>query len=350
MLQRSIRASGTTVVILLLIAAVAAFGPACSKDKSGSEGQPSGTSGVAARGEGTGAVVAKVNGKAITEDQLTKETQRLAAAMGGQGDPQQMAAIRKQAIEVMINRMLLERAIADEKVKVPRDQVVARMEEMKKSFPSEQAFNERLAGMGVSLQDFDREIETGLAFEALFARHGGNPAPPSEAEMKSFYDSNLQSFKQPEQVTASHILVALGKDDTDAQKAEKRAKAAKIRGELLAGADFAQEATQYSDCPSKQQGGNLGTFSKDKMVPEFANAAFALKVGELSDIVETPFGYHIIKVTAHEQPRDVPYEESKADIAAYLVDQGKQAAINSYIQSLRSGAKIEYADAPGTVQ
>ena len=350
MLQRSIRTSGTVAVIVFLIAAVAAFGPACSKDKSGAEGQSGGASNVATGAAGKGAVVVKVNGKAITESEVATEAQRLASAMGGQGDPQQMPAIRRQAVEVTINRMLLEQAIASENVKVPKEQVVARMEEMKKSFPSEQAFNERLAAMGVSLQEFDREIEVGLGFEALFAKHGGNPPPPSEAEMRSFYDSNVQSFKQPERVTASHILVAVGQGDTDAQKAEKRAKAAKIRSELVGGADFAQEATQYSDCPSKQQGGNLGTFSRDKMVPEFANAAFALKVGDLSDVVETQFGYHIIKVTAHEQSRDIPFEESKADIAAYLVDQGKQAAINSYIQTLRNGAKIEYADTTGMGQ
>jgi len=354
MLQRSIRASSAIAVALFLIAALAAFGPGCAKDKSSTEGQTGGASGVGTGAAGKGAVVDKVNGKAITEDAVANETRRLAAAMGGQADPQQMqsmgSVLRKQALEVMINRMLLEQAIANENVKVPREQVIARMDEMKKSFPSEQAFNERLATMGVPLQEFEREIEMGLAFEALFAKHGGNPAPPTEAEMKSFYDSNPDMFKQPERVTASHILVAVGKDDTEAQKAEKRAKAAKIRGELLAGVDFAQEAAQYSDCPSKQQGGNLGTFSRDRMVPEFSNAAFALKIGDLSDIVESQFGYHIIKVTAHEQPKNLSFEDSKADISAYLVDQGKQTAINSYIQSLRGGAKIEYADTTGTGQ
>ena len=348
MLRRSIQASSAIVVALFLIASLV-VGPGCSKDKASTEGQTGGatqTGGaakVATGGASKGAVVAKVNGKAITEDQVAMEIKRLGAAMGGQPDP-------RQAVEMMINRMLLEQAIANENVKVPKEEVVARMDEMKKSFPSEQAFNERLAAMGVPLQQFEREIELGLGFEALFARHGGNPASPTEAEMKSFYDSNPDMFKQPERVTASHILVAVGEGDTDAQKAEKRAKAVKIRSELVAGADFAQEAAQYSDCPSKQQGGSLGTFSRERMVPEFSNAAFALKVGELSDIVQSKYGYHIIKVSAHEQPRDISFEESKSDLAAYLVDQGKQNAVNSYIQSLRGGAKIEYADTTGMGQ
>ena len=353
MSHRSILASSMIAIVLLLIAALAVLGPACSKEKSGTD-QTGGATGMATGGGGTGAVIAKVNGKAITEGEVERETQRLRATLGSQADPQQLAGmqgvIRKQAVEMMINRMLLEQAVAKENVKVSRDQVVARMEEMKKSFPSEQAFNERLAAMGISAQDFEREIQLGMDFEALFAKHGGSQAPPSDADMKAFYDSNPDQFKQPEQVTASHILVQVNENDTPAQKAEKRAKAEKIRSDLVGGADFAQEASQYSDCPSKQQGGNLGTFSRDKMVPEFANAAFALKIGQLSDIVETQYGYHIIKVTAHDQPRTVSFDESREQIATYLADQGKQSAINAYIQELRGGAKIEYADTTGMGQ
>lgn len=297
-------------------------------------------------------MVAKVNGRTITEAEVSKETQRLAASMAGQVDPQQMASmkgmVRKQAIEMMINRVLLEQAAKKEGIAVAKDTVAARLSDIKKSFPSEQAFTERVAAMGVTTQDFEKEIETSLQFETLLAKHTSAAKQPAQEEMKAFYDSNIDKFKQPEQIQASHVLVQVAKTDTDAQKAEKRAKAEKILGDLKGGADFAQTAAQYSDCPSKEQGGDLGYFTKGRMVPAFEAAAFALKVGEMSGVVQTDFGYHIIKVTDRQPARDVPFEEAQANISGYLQDQAKQQEIGSYIQTLRGSAQIEYGDTTGT--
>lgn len=297
-------------------------------------------------------MVAKVNGRTITEAEVSKETQRLAASMAGQVDPQQMASmkgmVRKQAIEMMINRVLLEQAAKKEGIAVAKDTVAARLSDIKKSFPSEQAFTERVAAMGVTTQDFEKEIETSLQFETLLAKHTSAAKQPTQEEMKAFYDSNIDKFKQPEQIQASHVLVQVAKTDTDAQKAEKRAKAEKILGDLKGRADFAQTAAQYSDCPSKEQGGDLGYFTKGRMVPAFEAAAFALKVGEMSGVVQTDFGYHIIKVTDRQPARDVPFEEAQANISGYLQDQAKQQEIGSYIQTLRGSAQIEYGDTTGT--
>jgi peptidyl-prolyl cis-trans isomerase C len=256
--------------------------------------------------------------------------------------------VRKQAIEMMINRTLLEQTAKKEGVAVAKDTVAARMNDIKKSFPSEQAFTERVATMGVTPLEFEKEIEMGLQFEALLAKHTTDVKQPTLEEMKAFYDSNLDKFKQPEQVQASHVLVAVGKTDTDAQKTEKRAKAEKVLSDLKGGADFAQTAAQYSDCPSKNQGGNLGYFGKGQMIPAFEAAAFALKVGDMSGVVQTDYGYHVIKVTDRKPPRDVTFEEAQRDIGAYLTDQAKQVAINSYIQTLRGAAKVEYGDTTGT--
>jgi peptidyl-prolyl cis-trans isomerase C len=293
-------------------------------------------------------MVAKVNGKKITEDMVSAETKRMAATMGANANPQQMASmggmLRKQAIEVMINRMLLSDAASKEGVTVPREEVTARVDEVKKNFPSEQAFTERIAAMGMSLPDLEKEIESGLTFEALLAKHTGEAHTPTADEVKAFYDSNPTQFHQPERVRASHILIAFADGDTDAQKAEKRAKAVKIREDLVRGADFAETAAMYSDCPSKENGGDLDYFTKGRMVKPFEDAAFALKVNQLSDIVQTDFGYHIIKVTDHTAEREIPLDEARQDIVSYLEDQQKEAAVGSYIQSLRASAKIEYAD------
>jgi peptidyl-prolyl cis-trans isomerase C len=351
-MHRQIRFVAFVMVALLAAAAMVAVAPGCAKDKSGAGDQEAG--GALAQSGGSKNMVAKVNGKTITEAEVSKETQRLTAAMGGQADPQQMASakgmVRRQAIEMMINRTLLEQAAKNEGIAVARDTVAARMTAMKSSFPSEQAFAERLAAMGITSQDFEKEIETGIQFETLLAKHTSDVKAPTMEEMKAYYDSNPEDFRQPEQIQASHILVQLAQTDTDAQKAEKRARAGKILADLKGGADFAQTASQFSDCPSKRDGGNLGYFRRGQMVPAFETAAFALKVGEMSGVVETNFGYHIIKLTDHKPARDVSFEEAQRDISGYLTDQAKQQAIGSYLQTLRGAAQIEYGDTAGTGQ
>jgi peptidyl-prolyl cis-trans isomerase C len=345
------RSASITVIIALALAGVlAVFGTSCSKEKTG-QGD-SGAKGTLAQAKGNTKMVAKVNGTKITEDEITKETERLTMQMGGQANPQQMeamkGALRKQAIESMISRALLEQAAKKEGIKASKEDVAARMADIKKNFASEQEFTDRIKSMGMTPEDVQREIESGLSFEALLAKHTSDVKTPTEADLRSFYDSNRSEFQQPERVKASHILVTVAKDDTEAQKAEKLAKITKIRNDLKGGADFAQTATQYSDCPSKEKGGDLGYFGKGQMVPPFENAAFALKMGDLSDIVQTDFGYHIIKVTDRQEARDIPFEEAKQDIASYLDNQGKQAAVSTYIEGLRTAAKIEYADTTGT--
>jgi peptidyl-prolyl cis-trans isomerase C len=333
---------------IVLLAALALVVSACSKEKAGSDEQGGGT---IAKQASPDAMVAKVNGKKITEDMVGKEMDRLASTAGANADPQQMAqmrgVLRKQAIENMINRTLLEAAAAKEGVTVAREQVTSRLDEIKKSFPSEQEFNQRISMMGMTPQALEQEIETGIKFESLLAKHTGEIKTPTAEEIAAFYDTNRSRFQQAERIRARHILVSVGKDDTPAQKAEKRAKAAKIRADLVAGADFATTAAQVSDCPSKQQGGDLGFFGRGMMVPAFETAAFALKVGELSDIVETDFGYHLINVTEHEDAREVPLEEARQSIIGNLEDQQKQTAVNAYIQGLRSAAKIDYAENAG---
>ena len=113
-------------------------------------------------------------------------------------------------------------------------------------------------------------------------------------------------------------------------------------------ADFASMAQEHSSCPSKTRGGDLGFFPRGQMVGEFEEVAFALDVGQISDVVETKFGFHIITVTDKKAASTVPFDQSKADITAFLDNQKEQQAVASYIDSLRSIATIQYADTSST--
>ncbi|MBZ2174417.1 peptidylprolyl isomerase [Schnuerera sp. xch1] len=129
----------------------------------------------------------------------------------------------------------------------------------------------------------------------------------SEEEMEEFYNTQQENFKVPEKVRASHILI----DDEE--------KANSILSEINDGLSFGEAAKKYSTCPSKENGGDLGEFSRGKMVPEFENAAFDMKEGEISEPVKSQFGYHIIKVTGKKEPSISSFEEVKDQIEKHLV-------------------------------
>ena len=125
-------------------------------------------------------------------------------------------------------------------------------------------------------------------------------ANPAAEEISAFYQQNIDSFKVPESVSASHILIAFDEEDTDETKAEKKAKIEALKTQVDSGASFEELASANSDCPSSQRGGDLGSFGRGQMVPEFEQAAFNMETGAVSSAVETQYGYHLIKVTGHE--------------------------------------------------
>jgi len=134
-----------------------------------------------------------------------------------------------------------------------------------------------------------------------------NSVSVTEDEIVNYYNNNKESFKTAESVKASHILV---KDEKEANDIIK---------EIDNGLAFEEAATKYSSCPSKAKGGDLGYFSKGQMVPEFENAAFAMKEGEVSEPVKTQFGYHIIKLVDKKEPVMNSFEEVKDQIGQFLL-------------------------------
>jgi peptidyl-prolyl cis-trans isomerase C len=133
-------------------------------------------------------------------------------------------------------------------------------------------------------------------------------------------------------------------DDSEEVKKEKHDKLSGLRSEIVNGADFSDTASKHSDCPSKSQGGDLGFFSREMMVQPFSDAAFNLKTGGLSEIVETQFGYHLIKVTDHHEAGIPPLEQVKEDIKNFLGQQNQQQAFEKYIGELRKNSEIEYGE------
>ena len=159
----------------------------------------------------------------------------------------------------------------------------------------------------------------------------------SDAEIDAFYKQNLQQYQTPEEVRASHILLKTeGKNEADVQ-----AKAAEVLKRAKAGEDFAALAKANSEDGSASQGGDLGPFPRGRMVPEFDKVAFSLKPGEISDVVTTEFGYHIIKLTEKKEAAAIPLDQVKPQVLEYLTNQKKQERVDGFIDEAKKRAKIE---------
>jgi len=332
------------LTMVLAITLVLSTNGCSKKSKDGSKGDSASVAEAALSGN----VVAKVGGKPITMLDIKRQEAMLTQQLQGYADSAQIVAmqptIRKQAVDNAINRLLLEGALDKSGAKVDPKTVDERMSYFRKNFVSDEAYNADLAKRGMTPEQFRREIEIGILAEELFNKRTASIKPVSDADARAFYDANEERFAQPERVKASHILLQVNKDDSDAIRAQKKAEAQRILGELKKGADFAELARKYSDCPSKQQGGDLGYFERGRMDPTFEKAAFGLKTGQMSGIVETPFGYHIIKTTDHTAASTAPFDQAKQNIIQYLTEQKKQQALTAYFDSLRGASNIQILD------
>jgi peptidyl-prolyl cis-trans isomerase C len=162
-----------------------------------------------------------------------------------------------------------------------------------------------------------------------------------ESQVKDFYDKNPAQFQQPEGFRASHILVRVDANATDAQRKEARATIEAVQKQLQGGADFATVAKEKSQDGSASNGGDLNFFRKGQMVEPFQKAVEALKIGEISGIVETQFGYHIIKLTDKQPARTVPLAEVSTRIGQFLTMRAQQEKANEFVQGLKAKSKIE---------
>lgn len=154
-------------------------------------------------------------------------------------------------------------------------------------------------------------------------------AEVKDEDVKKFYEENKDAFKQPESANASHILV------------EEEDKAREIYEKIQKGEDFEELAKEFSTCPSKEKGGNLGTFTKGQMVKEFEDAVFENEVGTITEPVKTQFGYHIIKINEKNDSKELAFDEVKDKIVEQVRRQKEQELYNEKITELKDKYEVK---------
>ncbi|MBN1932919.1 MAG: peptidyl-prolyl cis-trans isomerase [Desulfobacterales bacterium] len=195
--------------------------------------------------------------------------------------------------------------------------------------------------MNLSEADIRLQFEQNLAIQQFIDKQFAQKITISAKESETYYNEHPEYFKQPEQVQASHILIKVESGANEAKKTETRNKIREIQQQLQKGKDFDALAKEFSECPSSAKGGDLGYFRRGAMVKPFEDAAFALKPGEVSDIVETPFGYHLIKVVDKKAENTINYDTIKDKINQHLKREKVQTEVSSYLAKLKEEATIK---------
>ncbi len=286
--------------------------------------------------------VARVNGREISRAELDQAKRIILANKPGmQVPPLRVREFETQTLNQLISSELLYEASQKLDIKDLDKQAEAKLAEIKKRFPDPKVYAAELQKIGVDEKGLFESARRDMAIAYLVNTKIAPDIKVSDEEIKKFYDQNPDKFRQGEQVRASHILI--GVDSTAAPEVKKaaREKAEKLHKELVNGADFAKLARENSTCPSAKQGGDLGYFGKGRMVPPFEQAAFALQPGGLSDVVETSFGYHIIKLVDRKKAETIPLSAARARIESYLGAQKTNAAVEAFVGEARKNAKID---------
>jgi len=316
-------------------------------------------------------VVATVYGLEIKDSKVKARQQHMIRSMVQSGRvpaqqaPMLMGMVRNQALDMMINEALLEHdmkaknltvtdAYIDGRVKQEVDGILKRykwdLDEFKQQVQKQ---------MKISYEQFVQQMKTDPDFLAdvrltyVLELNYKDQLKVSDQEVSQYYQDHPDNYKTPEEVRASHILLKTQGMD-DAGKKEAKTKIDKLMADAQKpGADFAALAQAHSECPSKAQGGDLDFFAKERMVPPFSKAAFATEAGQIhAEIVETQFGYHIIKVTDKKEARTIPFTEAKDGVRATLVNQKKSESTKDCYEKLSAQAgdnvkRLEKSAMPG---
>lgn len=288
--------------------------------------------------------VATVNGSVITRkvfDREIKLYEDRAAREGKQLSGEQLSAAKSAVLDRLVESELLYQESRKKNVRVEAQSIEDRLKEIKQRFPSEAEFKNALERMNITETEIKSQIEKGIAINSLVETQVTDKIVISEKESKDFYDSNPQFFKQGEQVKASHILIKVAPDANESQKAEARKKIETIQKKLNSGEDFGAMAREFSEGPSRERSGDLGYFGRGQMVKSFDAVAFELKPGQVSEIVETQFGYHLIKVYEKKPAKTMAYSEVKEQINQHLKQQKARQQVERYVNGLKKEAKIE---------
>ncbi|HVN87425.1 MAG TPA: peptidylprolyl isomerase [Candidatus Binatia bacterium] len=296
----------------------------------------------AAPGQAADEVAARVNGTVISRKMVREVVQALAAQQDQPPDAKQTEQLTRDALDSLVAFELLYQESQRRGVAVTDAEIDADIAQNKSQFADAAAYKQALAARGMSAEDLRRETRKTLAVNRLLEQTAWQHLDASEDDIRIFYEQNREQFQRPAEIRASHILIRAAKTAPDAERATARKTAGELLAQIKQGANFADLARQHSQDPaSASKGGDLGFFARGTMQADFEQAAFALQRGAVSDVVQTPYGFHLITVTDARPAGTAALAEVHDEIAAVLRDEMKRHRQDELVAALKKQATVE---------
>lgn len=286
-------------------------------------------------------LIAKVNGDKVERWELETAIKGVEGRAGSPIPAERRDEIVRGLIDQLVAFHVLSQEAHARKLDATDVEVAERVGQFKGGFPNEQAFQQALTAQGMTLDQLRQQTKMGLQVTKVLDAEVNSKIAVQDADVEKFYKENTERFKQGETVHASHILIGVPQGADAAAKAQARAKAQQVLKQVKAGGDFSKLATENSQDSSAAKGGDLGFFPQGQMEPTFEKAAFALKPGTTSGLVETPYGFHIIKSLERRPPRTAPLEEVAPQVKEFLTGQQRQAKITAFVDQVKAKGRVE---------
>jgi len=285
-----------------------------------------------------------INGENISREKVQAQVDHMINQRGLNSGGITQPSVYKQMQEEVVDQLIVQELLWQEAKRrnfiAEDDFIDARLVEMKSGFDTELAFLFKIQAGGFTEATYRDDIRQQESVQRMIAQGISSGISISDEDVEHFYNTNIDQMRTPLAVRARHILITPNSTALVDHQAAK-GKAESILAEIRGGADFVELATNRSQGPSAARGGDLGYFGPGQMVPAFEQAAFALQPGELSEVVQTQFGYHVIRVEDRRGGETAPLKETAEQIRSYLRQLALQNAVEMLVTTLREEGAVE---------
>ena len=290
-------------------------------------------------------LAARVNGEGISRARLQSSVDAYlrqgSMNYGGITQPAQYKRVQRKVLEQLITEELLWQQATQDGFVTTDVELEQALAALRQSYPTQMQYENRLTERGFSVASFREDVRRKIAVRKWARATLAKEVEISDAEVHEFYVANEVRFVQSAQINVRHVLIKLAADADDATVAAARREIEEILAQARAGADFAELARQRSQGPSAPRGGDLGFVPRGQLVKPFEDAAFALQPGEISEVVRTEFGFHIIKLVARRDGQVVPEQQVAAQIRNHLLGAKLVETVAVHVVALREQASVD---------
>jgi peptidyl-prolyl cis-trans isomerase SurA len=299
-----------------------------------------------ARAEVVDRVVAVVNGKPITLSEFQEReaplSKQISEKFSGEEREERLSELRKKVIDSLIEDLLLEQEAERLGMKVSAREIDDAVEDVKKQNNlDDEGLRAALKREGLTYEQYRLQIKRQIEKSRVIGQQVRSKVNVTEKDILDYYERNQRLFMRDAEVKVSHILFVVPEKASSAEIERIRGQASEVLDMARRGRDFAELAKRYSQDASAKESGSLGFFKRGQLLPAFEEAAFSLKKGEISNLVRTPYGFHIIKVDDIKEATPEPFESVKEKIRSQLTSEMMEQRYREWMDELKKSAVIE---------